>query len=45
MSIPDVLIIIAVVFFAVEEIEARGRAVGWWGAIILGVALLWGHFT
>jgi hypothetical protein len=36
-----ILIAIALIAFAVEEFNAKGRAIGWWGAIILAAALLW----
>jgi len=41
MNGPTILIIVAIAFFAVEEIEARGRSIGWWGAILVGIALVW----
>jgi drug/metabolite transporter superfamily protein YnfA len=44
MSVPDVLVILALVLFAVEEMNAKGRAIGWWGAILVCAALLWGTF-
>jgi drug/metabolite transporter superfamily protein YnfA len=44
MSVPDVLIILGLIAFAVEEFNAKGRAIGWWGAILVAVALLWGVF-
>jgi len=42
VGVPEVLIIIGIGCALVEEVEARGRAVGWWGVVAIGVALLWG---
>jgi drug/metabolite transporter superfamily protein YnfA len=40
-----IIILIALVAFAIEEFNAQGRALGWWGGILLCIALLWGSIT
>ena len=42
MGVTDVILFIALACFAIEQINARGRAIGWWGGILVCVALLWG---
>ncbi len=42
MNIPDVLVIIALVLAAVEQISARGRSLLAWAVILICAALLWG---
>lgn len=42
MGVPEVLILIGIGCALVEEASARGRAVGWWGVVAIGVALIWG---
>jgi hypothetical protein len=42
MGVPEVLIIIGIGCAAIEEWTAQGRSIGWWGVILIGVALLWG---
>jgi drug/metabolite transporter superfamily protein YnfA len=41
MNVPDIIIVLGLVAFAVEELNAKGRAIGWWGGILVCVALLW----
>lgn len=41
MTVPTVLIIIGIGAAAIEEWNAQGRAIGWWGVILIGVALVW----
>jgi len=41
MTAIDVIIVIALVCFIIEQFNAKGRAIGWWGGILLCVALLW----
>jgi hypothetical protein len=45
MGVPEVLIVIAIGAAAIEEWNERGRAIGWWGVILIGVALLWNALT
>jgi len=41
MTVTDVILVIALVAFVIEEFNAQGKAIGWWGAILVCVALLW----
>ena len=43
MNAPDILIVLGLVAAAVEELNAKGRAVGWWGVILICIGLLWGN--
>jgi hypothetical protein len=42
MGVPEVLFVIGIGCALVEETNARGRAVGWWGVVAICVGLLWG---
>jgi hypothetical protein len=44
VSIPTILYVIALVLFIVEELRAKGQSLLAWGAILVAVGLLWGHF-
>jgi drug/metabolite transporter superfamily protein YnfA len=41
MGVTDVLVIIALVFATIEEIQAKGRALTAWAVIFVCAALLW----
>lgn len=43
MSAPTILIIVGLVFALVEEFQAEGRAIGWWGVVSICLGLLWGQ--
>lgn len=40
-----ILLVIALVLAAVDELRARGQSLVAWSAIIICVALLWGRVT
>jgi hypothetical protein len=42
MGVPEGLVLLGIGCALVEEVNARGRAVGWWGVILIGVAFVWG---
>jgi len=42
MSVPDVLVLVALILCAAEQIIARGRSLIAWAVILICVALLWG---
>lgn len=42
MSIPTVLVIVALVLAIIEEVRARGVALLPWAVILICAALLWG---
>jgi len=42
---PVILAMIALLFFAVRVWDAKGRDIGWWGAVLLAVAFLWSRLT
>jgi hypothetical protein len=44
MAITDVLVIVALILAAVEELQARGQALLGWAVILVCIALLW-HLT
>lgn len=41
MTAPDVIVIVALVASAIEQVRARGKAVAYWVTILICVALLW----
>ena len=45
VTIPALIAIIGLVFLAVQQSEHRGRHIGWWGAILVGIAVVWGFLT
>ena len=44
-NVPTVLYAIGLIGAAVEQYNARGRAIGWWAVIAVCVGLLWGALT
>lgn len=45
VTIPDILVIIALIFGIVVQVEARGRDLSVWAIILICVALLWSSFA
>jgi hypothetical protein len=45
VTIPDVLVIIALIIAAFEEYETRGRSPICWAVILVCVAWLWSAFA
>ncbi|HKR50533.1 MAG TPA: hypothetical protein VJT72_13350 [Pseudonocardiaceae bacterium] len=43
MSIPDILILVALVLALVEEFQAQGRSLVGWAVVLVCIALLWGN--
>ena len=43
MTAIDILFIIGLIAALIEEWQAQGRAIGWWGVIAVCVGLLAGH--
>lgn len=41
MTIPDVLVIVALILAIVEQFRARGQALLVWAVILVCIALLW----
>jgi drug/metabolite transporter superfamily protein YnfA len=39
--ITDVIVVIALVLFVVEEVRAKGQSLMAWGSILVCLALLW----
>lgn len=44
MSIPTIIIIVALVLAIIDEVRAQGQSLVAWAVILLSVALLWGKF-
>lgn len=42
MTIPDFAFLLALIFAAFEQWEAKGRSLGMWAVILICVGLLWG---
>jgi drug/metabolite transporter superfamily protein YnfA len=40
-NITDVIVLVALVLFAVEEARAKGQSLLAWGSILVCIALLW----
>ncbi len=43
MSIPTILVIIALVLALIDEFRAKGQSLTGWAVVLVCVALLWGH--
>lgn len=43
MTVPTILVIVALAFAIVDEFQAQGRALLAWAVILVCAALLWGH--
>ena len=43
MTIPDFLVLLALVLAAAEEVNARGRSILAWAVLLVCVAWLWGQ--
>lgn len=42
MTIPTILIIVALILALVDELRAQGQSLTGWAVVLLAVALLWG---
>jgi len=45
VTIPQLIIVIALIFAVIEQIEARGKSLIIWSVILIGIALLWDWFN
>lgn len=43
MTLPTVLILVAILFALIDEFQAQGRNLVGWAVVFIGVALLWGR--
>lgn len=43
MTLPTVLILVAILFALIEEFQSNGRSFVGWAVVFIGVALLWGR--
>lgn len=41
MTVPSVLILVALIFAVFEEFKAQGRSMLAWAVVLISVALLW----
>lgn len=41
MSIPDVLVIVALILAVIEQVRARGQSLLTWAVLLIAIALLW----
>lgn len=44
MSVPLILVVVALVLALVEEFQAQGRSLVGWAVVFLALAELWGRF-
>lgn len=42
MSIPTILILVALIFALVDEARAQGQSLTGWAVILIAISLLWG---
>jgi drug/metabolite transporter superfamily protein YnfA len=45
MTIPTILVIVALILALVDEFQANGRSLVGWAVVLVCVALLWGQLT
>lgn len=43
MSVPTLLVIVALVLALVDELQSQGKSLLGWSVILVCAALLWGH--
>ena len=43
MSIPTILVIVALILALVDEFRAQGQSLTGWAVVLVCVSLLWGH--
>ncbi len=44
MSIPTILIVVALILALIDEFRAQGQSLTGWAAVLISIALLWGKF-
>ena len=42
MSLPTILIVVAVILALIDEFRAQGQSLTGWAVVLIGIALLWG---
>jgi hypothetical protein len=43
MTIPTLLIVVAVILALIDEFRAQGQSLTGWAVVLIGAALLWGN--